>query len=173
MKKNILLILMFISSIHFYGQEGFKVGIQAGLPFNDFNEALSVVVGVDASYMYPLSSVFDLGPSVGIIHGFAETFQSNVVREDLESIQFVPFSVGLRLWTSNEFSFGGNAGWALGLNEGNEGGLYYRPMITYLMSSNVEVNFSYTGIEVENATWSTLTLGIVYNLQPQFRSRRK
>lgn len=153
-------------------QEGFKFGIQAGLPFNDFNEALSIVVGADASYMYPLGELVDIGPSIGFIHGFAETFQSNVVRADLEAVQFVPLSAGLRFWTSNDFSFGGNAGWALGINEGNDGGLYYRPMIAYLMSSSVEVNFSYTGIELEEARWSTLTFGIVYNFEPKYRTRR-
>lgn len=177
--KYLKLKLYRLLSIAFFGlvtsvsaQEGFKFGIQAGLPFNDFNEALSIVVGADASYMYPLGEVVDVGPSIGFIHGFAETFQSNVVRADLETVQFVPLSAGLRFWTSNDFSFGGNAGWALGINEGNDGGLYYRPMIAYLMSSSVEVNFSYTGIELEEATWSTMTLGIVYNFEPKYRTRR-
>jgi long-subunit fatty acid transport protein len=164
--------LIIFQAVHLHAQEGFKMGIQAGLPFNDFNEPISMVVGADVSYMYPLGEVVDIGPSVGYIHGFAETFQSNIVRADLESIQFVPLSAGVRIWTSNDFSFGGNAGWALGINEGNDGGLYYRPMIAYLMSSSVEVNFSYTAIELEEATWSTLTLGIVYNFEPKYRTRR-
>ena len=172
-RLNILLILFTaFQTINLQAQEGFKMGIQAGLPFNDFNEALSVVVGADVSYMYPLGEVVDIGPAVGFIHGFAETFQSNVVRADLESVQFVPLSAGLRIWTSNYFSFGGNAGWALGLNEGNDGGVYYRPTIAYLMSSSVEVNMSYTGIQLDEATWSTLTLGIVYNFEPKYRTRR-
>ncbi len=168
----ILLIFSLISLTSIRAQEGFKMGIQAGLPFNDFNEALSVVVGADVSYMSPLGEIVDIGSSVGFIHGFAETFQSEIVRNDLKSIQFVPLSAGLRLWTSNEFSFGGNAGYAFGISDGNEGGLYYRPMIAYLMSSSVEVNFSYTGIEIDEATWSTLTLGIVYNFEPKYRTRR-
>ena len=170
--KSIFFIFLF-GIISLQAQEGFKFGIQAGLPFNDFNEALSVVVGADTSYMFPLSEVIDVGPSVGFIHGFAETFQSGTVRADLESVEFMPFSAGVRFWTSNEFSFGGNAGWALGINDGNDGGLYYRPMLAYLMSSSVEVNFSYTGIELDEATWSTLTLGIVYNFQPKYRSRNR
>ena len=172
MNKSILVILFSVICVNINAQEGFKLGVQAGLPFNDFNEALSVVVGADVSYMYPLGEVVDVGPSVGFLHGFAETFQSNIVKDDLVSVEFIPLSAGLRFWTSNDFSFGGNAGWALGVNEGNDGGLYYRPMIAYLMSSSVEVNFSYTGIELDNATWSTLTLGIVYNFEPKYRTRR-
>ncbi|TLP81663.1 outer membrane beta-barrel protein [Maribacter sp. ACAM166] len=172
MKKVMFLIFLSVLVSKVSGQEGFKMGIQAGLPFNDFNEALSVVVGVDVSYMHPLGEVVDIGPSVGYIHGFAETFQSNVVSADLESVQFLPLSAGVRFWTSNYFSFGGNVGWAMGINEGNDGGLYYRPTIAYLMSSSVEINFSYTGIELDAATWSTLTLGIVYNFEPKYRTRR-
>ena len=40
------------------------------------------------------------------------------------------------------------------------------------MSSSVEVNFSYTGIDIEETTWSTVTLGIVYNFEPKYRTRR-
>jgi hypothetical protein len=172
MKKTLLLLVMTIFTSQIFAQEGFKMGIQAGLPFNDFNEALSVVVGADVSYMYPLGEVIDVGPAVGFIHGFAETFQSNIVRADLKPVQFAPLSAGVRIWTSNDFSFGGNVGWALGVSEGNDGGLYYRPTIAYLMSSSVEINFSYTGIELDEATWSTLTLGIVYNFEPKYRTRR-
>jgi len=53
MKKFFLLLVMTIFTSQIFAQEGFKMGIQAGLPFNDFNEALSVVVGADLLYMYP------------------------------------------------------------------------------------------------------------------------
>jgi hypothetical protein len=90
MKKFYTFLIMIFCAVGIFAQEGFKVGIQAGLPFNDFNEALSVVIGADASYMYPLGEVVDIGPAIGYIHGFAETFQSNIVRADLEDIQFLP-----------------------------------------------------------------------------------
>lgn len=170
--QSLLFFVFLIQVVSIQAQEGFKMGIQAGLPFNDFNDALSVVVGADVTYMYPLGEVVDIGPAVGFIHGFAETFQSGTVRQDLTSVQFAPLSAGVRFWTSNSFSFGGNVGWALGINEGNDGGLYYRPTIGYLMSPSAEVNFSYTNIELDQATWSTLTLGLVYNFQPKYRTRR-
>lgn len=170
--QSLLFFVFLFQAVSIQAQEGFKMGIQAGLPFNDFNDALSVVVGADVTYMYPLGEVVDIGPAVGFIHGFAETFQSEIVRADLESVQFVPLSAGVRFWTSNSFSFGGNVGWALGINDGNDGGVYYRPTIGYLMSPSAEVNFSYTGIELDQATWSTLTLGLVYNFEPKYRTRR-
>lgn len=172
MKKTLLLIVLTTFTSQIFAQEGFKMGIQAGLPFNDFNDAVSVVVGADVSYMYPLGEIVDIGPAVGFIHGFAETFQSFEVRRDLKPVQFAPVSAGLRFWTSNDFSFGGNVGYAFGVSDNVEGGLYYRPTIAFLMSSSVEVNLSYTAIELEESSWNTLTLGIVYNFEPKYRTRR-
>jgi hypothetical protein len=88
MKKSLLLITMTIFAMPIFAQEGFKMGVQAGLPFNDFNEAVSIVVGADVSYMYPLGEIVDIGPAVGFIHGFAETFQTYEVRKDLKPVQF-------------------------------------------------------------------------------------
>ncbi|MGC1515444.1 MAG: hypothetical protein WA810_07690 [Maribacter sp.] len=170
--KFLLYVSFIFYALNLQAQEGFKLGIQAGLPINDFNDAVSVVLGADASYMHPLGEIVDIGPSVGYIHGFTENFSTAVITIETKPIQFVPLSAGLRFWTSNEFSFGGNVGWALGLNDGNEGGLYYRPTLAFLMSSSVEVNASYTVIELEPATWSTITLGIVYNFEPKYRTRR-
>ena len=172
MNKYFILLLALCLSNGIFAQEGFKFGIQAGIPLDDYNEAVSVVLGADFSYMYPLGEVVDVGPAVGYIHGFAETFQTTIIREEQEAVQFLPLSAGVRFWTSNYFSFGGNIGYAMGISDGNEGGLYYRPTIAYLMSSSVEVNLSYTGIDVEETTWSTVTLGIVYNFEPKYRTRR-
>ncbi|CAN0599019.1 unnamed protein product, partial [Ectocarpus sp. 12 AP-2014] len=71
MKKFFIVLIVSFFSTGIYAQEGFKLGIQAGLPFNDYNEAVSVVLGADFSYMYPLGEVVDVGPAIGYIHGFA------------------------------------------------------------------------------------------------------
>jgi len=172
MKKFFIVLIISFFSTGIYAQEGFKLGIQAGLPFNDYNEAVSVVLGADFSYMYPLGEVVDVGPAIGYIHGFAETFQTTIIREEQKAVQFMPLSAGVRFWTSNYFSFGGNVGYAVGINDGNEGGLYYRPTLAYLMSSSVEVNVSYTGIDINETSWTTLTLGIVFNFESKYRTRR-
>lgn len=153
-------------------QEGFKLGIQAGLPFNDFNGVTDIVVGADVGYMHALGEVVDLGVGVGFIHGFPETFKSGTAQLDLPSIQFLPISASLRIWPSNSFSFGGKLGYALGLSDGNEGGVYYRAIIGYLMSAKTEVNISYTGIQVEDVTWSTVTIGVQYTFESGRALRR-
>lgn len=172
MKKLGITILFTLAAYTLSAQEGFKLGIQAGLPFGDFDDLTGIVLGADAGYMFALGEVVDLGVSAGYIYGFPETFSAGAAELDLPSIQFAPLAASLRIWTSNSFSFGGKIGYALGLNEGNDGGLYYRPLIGYLMSSKTEVNISYTGIQFDNVTWSTVTLGVQYTFDSG-RSLRK
>ncbi len=162
MKKLLLVSFWMLTAVSIHAQEGLKIGIQAGLPFDDFNPVTDIVLGADLGYMFALNETLDLGLSVGYIHGFPETFKSGAAQLDLPSIAFLPLATSLRIWTSNSFSFGGKLGYALGINDGNDGGLYYRPIIGYLMSSKTEINISYTGIKLENSQWSTITFGIQY-----------
>ncbi len=162
LKRVLLLIGLFYLSTTSFAQEGLKLGMQAGLPFNDFNDAVSVVVGVETGYMFALNEYLDLGVSTGYVIGFAETFQSGPIRIEYPNMQFLPVAASLRIWPSNSFTFGGEVGQAFGLNEGNDGGFYYRPMVGYLLGPKTEINFSYTGINLDLVTWNTVTLGVVH-----------
>lgn len=172
MKKLLFVCILVFTTYSVSAQEGFKLGIQGGLPFNDFNSVTGVVVAADAGYMFALGEVVDLGVSAGYIYGFPETFKAGSDEIDLPSIQWAPFAASMRVWTSNSFSFGGKIGYALDLGDATEGGLYYRPIIGYLMSSKTELNISYTGIQLENANWSTITLGIQYTFDSGRSLRR-
>lgn len=162
MRKLVFLVVMGLTFYSGSSQEGFKIGAQAGLPIGDYNDLVGVVVGADMGYMWAPNKAFDLGVKVGIIHGFAERFKAETVSVKLPSIQFAPVAASVRLWPSRSFSLGGDVGQAFGLNEGNEGGFYYRPQIGFQVGPKSEVNFSYTAINGDNETWSTLTMGFVY-----------
>ena len=164
MKNMVLAFVFALLGTGLFAQEGFKIGIQGGLPIGDYDEKVSVVVGADVGYMWALGEVIDLGITTGFVHGFAETFHTETVLTDLPNMQFIPLAASLRLWPSNSFSLGGSVGQALGINEGNEGGLYYRPQVGFLMGPQTELNLSYTGINLDGDSWSTVTLGIVYTI---------
>jgi hypothetical protein len=53
----------------------------------------------------------------------------------------------------------------MGINDGNDGGLYYRPQIGYLVGPSTEFNASYTSIGLDGTPWATVTIGIMYTLQ--------
>ena len=145
MKNRIFIIAVLFFSVPLFSQEGLKLGIQGGLPFDDFNNEVSVVIGAEAGYLWALNKVVDLGATV-------------------------PLAGSIRIWPSRSFSFGVDAGQGFGINDGNEGGLYYRPLIGYLMGPKTQLNASYTSISLDNRSWTTLTLGIVYTI-PSKRSR--
>lgn len=170
MKNNIILFLFMIIAGGSQAQEGFKVGFHGGLPINDFNDAVSLSLGLDTGYMFALGEVVDLGVSTGFIHGFAETFDSQEIVADLPNMQFVPLAASVRIWPSNSFSFGIDAGQALGINEGNDGGLYYRPVIGYLMGAYSELNFSYTTVSMDNdLSWNSVNMGLLFTIPPKRR----
>lgn len=168
MKNSFLSLLFIVISSVLVAQEGFKLGLHGGLPINDFNDEVALAVGLDTGYMYALNEVIDLGIMTGIIYGFADTFQSDVVAAELSDVQFVPLALSARIWTSNSFSFGGEVGQAFGINDGNDGGLYYRPIIGYLMGPKTEVNLSYTGIQLDDRSWTAVNFGVMYT----FTSKR-
>ena len=74
-----LTVLLALLSTGLFAQEGFKVGVQAGLPLGDFNDKIGVVLGADLGYMWAPNKIFDLGLKTGIIHGFGEQFKEEVI----------------------------------------------------------------------------------------------
>jgi hypothetical protein len=165
MKKYVLVLLFatFVTGLH--AQEGFKIGFHGGLPIDDFNDAVSLSLGLDAGYMFALGEVIDVGVSTGFINGFAETFDSDIIVADLPNMQFLPLAASVRVWPSNSLSLGVDAGQALGINEGNDGGFYYRPILGYLMGAFTEVNFSYTTVNMDNdLSWNSVNLGLLFTI---------
>jgi len=155
-----LVFLFFCTGL--FAQEGIKLGLQGSFPFDDFSDAVVLSVALDVGYMHALGEVVDAGIMTGFINGFPDTFGGDV---DLPNVQFLPLAASFRIWPSNSFSFGGDVGQAFGINDGNDGGLYYRPVIGYLFGTNTEVNFSYTGIKLDGATWSTVNVGVLHTIQ--------
>tara|TARA_B100001146_G_scaffold225077_1_gene246269 strand:+ start:156 stop:674 length:519 start_codon:yes stop_codon:yes gene_type:complete len=162
MKRIVFLILICLSFSKISAQEGFKLGLQAGLPVGDFNERIGVVIGADTGYMWAPNKTFDLGIKAGFIHGFSEEFREGTILEDLPSFQFLPLAGSVRIWPGKTFSFGADVGQALGLNKSNDGGFYLRPQVGFQVGPQSEVNFSYTSIDVNDEKWNTITLAYVY-----------
>lgn len=165
--KQLFLILA-LYSLGLQAQEGFKIGLNGGIPVSgETNDAVSLVIGADLGYMVALGEVVDAGVLTGFINGFPEKYDSGGI--DLPNVQFLPIAGSIRIWPSNAFSFGADLGYALGINEGNQGGFYYKPILGYLMGPRTEVNVSYTGIGVEGFEWATLNIGFLYTFPDSLR----
>lgn len=166
MKKLLLFgLFSFFLSNSLQAQEGLRIGIQGGIPSGDFDEAVSLMVGADLGYMWVLGEYFDLGLATGYVHGFGDTFELESVAAERPDIQFLPLAGAFRFWPTRNISLGGNVGQAIGLNEGNDGGFYYRPMLGYLFNQTTEINISYTSIDLDTASWNTISVGLVLTIQ--------
>lgn len=162
MNKRVLALIVTLIGTGLFAQQGFKVGIQGGLPSNDFNDEVALSAGLDKGYMHALAEVVDAGLMAGFIYGFHETFHTDVVLQNLPDVQFMPVAASVRIWPSNSLSFGMEGGYAIGINKGNDGGLYYRPVVGYLVSAGAEINLSYVTINLDSRTWNTLNFGVLY-----------
>ncbi|NNK76877.1 MAG: hypothetical protein HKP42_12545 [Maribacter sp.] len=170
MKNHILALLFTVCITGLQAQEGFKIGLHGGLPIDDFNDAVSLSLALDTGYMFALGEVVDAGVATGFINGFAERFSSEAIEADYPNMQFVPLAASVRIWASNSLSIGIDAGQALGINEDNDGGFYYRPILGYLMGAYTELNFSYTTINMDNdLSWNSVNLGLLFTIPSKKR----
>ncbi len=171
--KNLLASVFFLMlSSGLMAQEGLKIGIQGGIPLGDFDDQLSLVVAADIGYMWALGEVVDLGPASGYIIGFTDKFDDDSPLADLPNVQFVPAAASLRIWPTNSFSLGADGGYAIGINDGNDGGLYVRPVIGFLFSAFTELNLSYTNVSLDGASYSSATVGLLFTIPSQNRLSR-
>ncbi|HEA21224.1 hypothetical protein LCGC14_0789420 [marine sediment metagenome] len=162
LKIIVPVLFLMITCTTVFSQEGFKIGAHGGIPLGDLNDQIGIVIGADIGYLWAPNKIFDLGIKAGILHGFPETFKAETVSVKLPSVQFAPLAASLRIWPAKSFSIGGDVGHAIGLNEGNDGGFYYRPQIGFQVGPQSEINISYTAIDLGEATWSTVTVGYMY-----------
>ena len=172
MKKYLTVLILALVSTTITAQEGFKIGLQGGIPIGDFDSQLSLVVGADVGYMWALGEVVDLGVASGYIHGFTDNFDDDSEFAGLPDVQFIPAAASFRIWPTNSFSLGADGGYAIGINDGNDGGLYARPVIGFLFSAFTELNISYSYVSLDGATWSTATIGLLFTIPSQERLSR-
>lgn len=161
MKQTYLIAIVFFTMIftaHSQDRSSFKAGFIGGIPVGDASEMSSFSIGLDVNYHWGVSELLDLGVATGFVNAFGETLEGQT---EFEDIQFLPVAASVRIYTTYHFKFGGDVGYAVGINEGNEGGLYYRPLIGYNISGNTELNASYMAVD-NNGTFGIAMLGILF-----------
>lgn len=155
MKKSIfILVLVFLGFGSSFAQGDLKLGFNAGLPTGDIGDYSSLQVGVDAAYLLNLLGVAEVGPMVGYSRFMGEN--------DLPDIQFVPLAASGRLNLAM-LVLGLDLGYALAIEEGMNGGIYYRPKVGFGIGL-LNLFASYSGISADNADYSSLNLGIELSL---------
>lgn len=158
MKKIVLFVGMALVSLSMKSQEGFKAGINFGVPVGNASDFSYFSLEFNLSYFLEVSDSFD----AGLVSGFSNAFAKDEIlglEIDMEDIQFMTIAAGGRFKTNNKIFVGLDLGYAVGVNDGNNGGFYYKPIFGYNLSDNTETSLSYTGISIEESNWSVINLG--------------
>ena len=154
MKKILLftavLVLGFTQS---YGQENIKFGGNIGIPIGDA-DVYDLSYGADFAYFFEVSEGFKLGPMLGYSGYSADGF----------NLSFLPVAAtGRYEFPGNAFFLGADLGYGIGLEDGVDGGVFYRPKVGYNFGL-LGVIASYSGISVDGGTFSSVNLGVEFSL---------
>lgn len=173
MKKSVIILLFAFSAISLNAQRNvdrtnFRAGINGGLVLGEFSEAYSFGLGVDLSHHWGVSKMIDIGLATGFHNAFGSKESTEIngsfTETEFANIQYVPFGASFRIYPGKNvgFKFGGDVGYALGINEGNEGALYYRPSLGIDVKGGIsEVNISYFAVN-DDVTFSSILLGYLF-----------
>ena len=163
MKKIILVAAVALFGFTMNAQD-FKVGVNGALPIGDAGDFADFSVGLDVAYLWNVSEKFDVGVASGFTNAFTKDIDLGILGTvEVDDVQFIPIAGAARYNVSSDFYLGADVGYAIGINDGNEGGFYYRPKVGYNFSEKVGINLSYTGIS-NDGDWSTIALGVEFGL---------
>lgn len=157
MKKLLLIAVLTVFSFDAAhsqaGMTGIRLGVNAGIPMGDVDDAASFRAGADLAYMFSLMDIVQVGPMVGYSHYFG--------KDEVDDFQYLPIAASGRLGLPSSFLAGFDLGYAVGLSDGLDGGLYWRPSLGYRFF-NFGIMLSYEGISENDIDVSSLNLGVEF-----------
>ena len=170
MKKYFVLLVLwaigFTVSSQYVDRSFFKAGFHAATTLGDASDFANLGLGVDLYQHWGISKKFDVGLATGIQYFFGLDSTQDIgptpitVRGD-DTI-YLPAAALIRFYPTKSINFGGDIGYAFSVGDTTEGGLYYRPTLSFDLSPTSALNFSYTTVESDVITWSTLTGGVIF-----------
>ncbi|WP_299626153.1 outer membrane beta-barrel protein [uncultured Tenacibaculum sp.] len=160
MKKLLLLFALTFTLISNAQDGGFNLGANFSLPVGNASETHNFALSVEANYLFDVTDNIQIGPSASFINYFGKE-ENNV---GFGSVQFLPVAGAARFNVSEDFTLGADLGYAIGINTGNEGGFYYRPLVAYNISETIALQASYNGVANDGQNFSSVGLGVVFKL---------
>ena len=141
---------------------GAKIGLFVGLPTGDIKDFTTLYIGGEFSYLAEVASGFELGGLIGYSHYFLD--DDYFYYDDVEDIKFIPIAFSTRFYFGDRKFFAGmDLGYAIGIDDGNDGGLYYRPKFGFNLGK-VNLIVAYRGVSVNSINVESFNAGIEFNL---------
>ncbi len=145
-----------------HSQQGnLSIGINGGIPVGDIEEFSTFNLGAEVAYRFDVSEQFKLGGVAAFSNFFGDSGEDEFGSWDVDDIQFLPLAATARFNISKFFA-GADVGYAVGINDGNEGGFYYRPLLG-INFGKIGALASYSGISRDQFTVATVNIGLEYN----------
>lgn len=133
-----------------------NIGSTIGNQFN--RDAYSTNMGADFSYFVNVTKDVMVGPVIGVKYILQDKSIGDMLKD--RNGTYISFGAAARLYTDNDkFYIGGDAGYAVGLEEG---GIYYRPMIGMVLSDWLGVYASFVEVDDENS-FSSANFGLEFS----------
>ena len=157
--KKLLLVMVAVAFTSTVSAQNFNAGINAGFPSGDASDFSTFAIAVDLGYLFDVSDNFDAGFTTGVLHSFGDEYEGI----EWDDHTFLPIAAAARLGLGGGFGLGADVGYALGLNDGNEGGFYYAPRLSYSVSDGMNIVAGYRGVS-NDGSWDNITIGIEFGL---------
>lgn len=131
------------------------------LPTGDASDLYSFGLSSGANYMFTVAPDFEVGPGLKISYFFGKDVDGYGKVDDAVTI---PISVMGR-YNIDDFAMALDIGYGIGISpDGNDGGFYLRPGVSYAVTENTRVQLTYNHMGVDGASFSSIGFGAVFGL---------
>ncbi|NNK70570.1 MAG: hypothetical protein HKO96_08835, partial [Flavobacteriaceae bacterium] len=133
-------------------QDGFRAGVNGGIPVGDFDDFLSFSLSVDLSYGWEVSDGIDLGLISGVNFNFG--------KDEFDDVKYAPVAGMARFSVGDGFAIGGDVGIAFNLESNGGSDFYWRPVVAYSISDMTDIQASYSNVSGDGASLSSINVGV-------------
>ncbi|MCX2681480.1 hypothetical protein OOZ15_16110 [Galbibacter sp. EGI 63066] len=158
MKKLLLVVIATLGIAFTTNAQSFSLGAHLGIPVGDASDFSNFNAGVDATYFVMDFPAVDLGISSGYTHFFTEDYEEGGIEVSVDDISFIPIAASARA-SLGSLLIGADLGYGIGVNDGNDGGLYYQGRFGFGLPL-VDIYAYYKGFSIDDADVDINSLGV-------------
>ena len=160
MRKLLLIACFALFAISANAQNEFRGGLNFGLPIGDAGDLATFAIAVDLGYLFEITEEVQVGPTIGYSHSFGDEIDTILGSIDLDDVQFLPIAATGHYNFTDQIWFGADVGYAVGLNDGNDGGFYYSPKFAYGVTEQIDIIAAFRSVVFEDGSWDIISLGV-------------
>tara|TARA_R110002012_G_scaffold180393_1_gene346182 strand:- start:2506 stop:3006 length:501 start_codon:yes stop_codon:yes gene_type:complete len=164
MKKTLLIAVLIILGIgKSNAQDGeLALGLKSAFPISDFSRYSSLGIGAELMYLNSVSNQFLIGGSLGYTTYIIDDLKILGQTIEGENISFLPINFkAMYLLQGSKFALGADLGYAVGVNDGNEGGLLYEPKLIF-NNNTLLLSVGYQGITNDGDKINSVQVGAAF-----------